>query len=156
MSSVTMLNSVLWLKKCSSIVKLLKSDLTVHLQISGTHKFPRGNASHCIFIGCLKVCVYAGRAVKMPSFISSIKHSFLAINSTGLQQVHPGSPQRGKSHEPHLGWLQMQDVYAGGSPPPQILPVQEMAVLSSHALSKGGNSLGFADKNSSSFQVGLC
>lgn len=118
MSSVTMLNSVLWwnnLTKVSSIVKLLKRDLTVHLWISGTYKFTRGNTSHCIFIGCLKVGVSAGRAVKVPFFISSIASY---ISSTGLQQVHPGSPQ---SHEPHLSWLQMQDVHAVGSPPAQIL-----------------------------------
>lgn len=106
--------------------KLLKRELTVQLQICGTHKFTvdknRGlaasvlpmakdvfafcesstlnsttgeirslshswNASHCLFLGCLKVDIYAGSAVKLPSF-------GLAINCIGLQQIHPGAPQR--------------------------------------------------------------
>lgn len=160
MSSVTILNSVLWcnrLTKCSSIVKRLKKDLTVHLWVSGTHRFTGGNTSHCIFIGCLSVCLCCksgGRAVKVPSFISRI----LPLTPLAFSRFILGPLREAQSHEPRLSWLPMKDVYGVGSPPPQILQseVQQMAVLSSHALSTGGNSLGFADKNSSSFKVGLC
>lgn len=36
-----------------------------------------------------------------------------------------GHLREAQSLEPHFSWLQMQDVYAVGSPPPQILQSEE-------------------------------
>lgn len=161
-SSVTMLNSALWwnrLTKCSSIIKLLKRDLIVHLQISGTHKFSRGNTSHCIFIrmpksGCL--CREGCR-----SALLHFQHRILTLTPLAYSRFilgHLGGTISSATFElaSNAGCVCSRISPSTDSPKWRRLPEQQMAVLSSHALSTEGNSLGFTDKNSSSFKVGLC